>query len=71
MAINTAVTGDSVETTTLALASEFLTVEPLDDGCLQRYHDALKRAREEKGEVSISVHNITSTCPHCLALDNG
>jgi len=60
MAINSAVTGDSAEETISALQSEFLTVEPLDAECYQRYHDALKKAREEKGEVSIvslHVHN--------------
>ena len=59
MAINTAVSGDSIEATTRALNSEFLTVEPMDETCLQRYHDALKKAQEEKGEVS-------SALDHCV-----
>lgn len=53
MAINTAVAGDSIGATVMALKSEFLTVEPMDETCLQRYHDALKRAQEEKGEVTM------------------
>jgi len=53
MAINTAVTGNSAEETISALQSEFLTIESLDAECYQRYHDALKKAQEEKGEVSI------------------
>lgn len=54
MAINTAVAGDSTEATVMALNSEFLTIEPMDETCLQRYHDALKKAHGEKGEVSIN-----------------
>ena len=57
VAINTAVAGDSIEATTRALNSEFLTVEPMmDETCLQRYHDALKKAQEEKGEVGLALH---------------
>ena len=52
MAINTAVGGDSAEATVRALNSEFLTIEPMDETCLQRYHEALKKAQGEKGEVS-------------------
>lgn len=58
-------TGNSVEETITALQSEFLTVEPLDPECYQRYHSALKKAREEKGEVSIvlvTLKLIVSTC---------
>ena len=55
MAVNTAIGGDSTEATVTALNSEFLTTEPMDETCLQRYHDALKRAREEKGEVNIPL----------------
>ena len=61
MAINTAIAGDNAETTVTALNSEFLTVEPMDETCLQRYHDALKRAQEEKGEVNI----FQITLRHC------
>lgn len=56
MAINTAVSGDSSEATVTALKSEFLTIEPMDETCLQRYHDALKKAQGEKGEVSTSLN---------------
>lgn len=52
MAINTAVSGDNTEATMAALKSEFLTIEPMDETCLQRYHDALNKAQVEKGEVS-------------------
>ena len=52
MAINTAVAGDSTEATVRALNSEFLVIEPMDETCLQHYHDALKKAQGEKGEVS-------------------
>lgn len=51
MAINTAVAGDNTEATVTALKSEFLTVEPMDETCLPRYHEALKQAQGEKGEV--------------------
>jgi len=60
MAINSAATSDSAEETISALQSEFLTVEPLDTECYQRYHDALKKAREEKGEVSIASLHVYS-----------
>jgi len=52
MAINSAVAGGSIETTASTLKSEFLTIEPMDEAHLQRYHDALKKAQEGKGEVS-------------------
>lgn len=51
MAINTAVSGDNTEATVTALKSEFLTIEPMDETCLQRYHEALKQAQGEKGEL--------------------
>ena len=51
MTINTAVAGENTEATVTALKSEFLTVEPMDETCLQRYHEALKQAQGEKGEV--------------------
>ena len=71
MAINTAVTGDSTETTMRALNSEFLTIEPMDETCLHRYHDALKKAQGEKGEVSAFRTIIVAVAyVLCLALDN-
>ena len=71
MAINTAVAGESTEATVRALNSEFLTVEPMDETCLHRYHDALKKAQGEKGEVS-TFGTINCTCILCasLALDD-
>ncbi|XP_065909989.1 ras GTPase-activating-like protein IQGAP1 [Dysidea avara] len=59
MAINSAVTGESAEETISSLQSEFLTIEPLDAECYQRYHDALKKAQEEKGEL-LTVAEINS-----------
>ena len=47
--------GDPAQTL-LALKSEFSELGSLvDESCVQRYHDALKSAREEKGEVSSTL----------------
>lgn len=72
MAINTAVSGDNTEATVTALKSEFLTIEPMDETCLQRYHEALKQAQGEKGEVStcLEEYSITLTCILCSAASN-
>ena len=69
MAINTVVAGDSTEATVMALKSEFLTIEPMDETCLQRYHDALKKALGKKGEVGINQdHSTVQACTLCQLL---
>ena len=52
-AINVIVLGDSPAETMGALKSEFAAMSSLDDSSAERYHAALRKAREEKGEVRI------------------
>lgn len=61
------VSGDSSAETLAMLKSEFVQLEAVEDSSAPRYHDALRRAREEKGEVSPSEGSCAWR--HCSELE--
>ena len=50
--ISTAAEGDDPASTLATLTSELVQLVAVDQACADRYHDRLKKALEEKGEVS-------------------
>ena len=72
--INEVILGAETEATLSALTAEHSGIHGVDEGVAKRYHQQLKKAREEKGEVERQwewLMGITIQCCFFVAFNEG